>query len=154
MQLVSMDTSFRLSFGDYELLLPQENRVDNITTHGGSTMYFYYEHFVCGFRLSLSAFAKRVYEGFNVCPTQLTSNSWRMILGFQSICRQVSSLPSFNMFSKLVKAKKLGDWISLYWSDTAGFIITMDKEKKGGNHGSLCCGEPRGTCEVSARLGC
>ena len=45
--------------------------------------------------------------------------------------RQISSFTSFNVFNKLVKAKKLGDWISLYWLDTAGFITTIDKEKEG-----------------------
>ena len=49
MQLVSLDTLFELSFGEYELLLLQENKASNIATHGGSAMCFYYEHSVCGF---------------------------------------------------------------------------------------------------------
>ena len=74
-QLASLDTSFGLSFAEYELMLPHENRAGNDVTHGGAAMCFYYDHFVSGFRLPLSAFAVRVCEGYRVCPMQWTPNS-------------------------------------------------------------------------------
>ena len=132
MQLASLDTSYGLSFGEYELLLPQENRAGNDATHGGVALCFYYDHFVCGFQLPLSLFAAWVCEGYGVCPMQWTPNSWRIIAGFESICKQVNLLPSFNVFSKLMSTKKTGDWVSLcYGSSSSGFVTTLDKEKEG-----------------------
>ena len=124
-QLASLDSSFGLSFADYELMLPQENRAGNETTHGGAGACFYYDHFVSGFQLPYC-------EEYGVFPMQWTPNSWRMITGFESICRQVNMLPSMNVFSKLVSTKKTGDWVSLcYGSSSTGFVTTLEKEKEG-----------------------
>ena len=113
-------------------MLPQENRAGNDATHGGAALCFYYDHFVGGFRLPLSSFAARVCEHYGVCPMQWTPNSWRMITGFESICKQVNRLPSFSVFSHLVTTKKTGDWVSLcYGSTFSGFVTTLEKENEG-----------------------
>ena len=83
-------------------------------------MGLYSDAFHYGMRLLLDPFIKNVFNYFNVTPSQITPNSWRMLRAFEAICYHLATRPMARSFQFFFCIKcSMTDWA--YFSKRSEF---------------------------------
>ncbi|KAJ0963082.1 hypothetical protein J5N97_028204 [Dioscorea zingiberensis] len=96
---------YRLSIPPYNYRIPAlTERACSPSQEGDLVVY--YDALVAGLRLPFPQIFIDIFRFYNVCPSQLSPNSWRILCGFVIILSQNNLVPSVHLFNLLFSLNK------------------------------------------------
>mgnify|MGYP004636412235 CR=1 FL=1 len=85
--------------------------LERICLYRFNKMGLYPDAFQYGMRLHFNPFIKDVFNYFFIAPSQITSNSWRILRAFEAICIHLEECPTARAFHYYLCIKKGNiDW--------------------------------------------
>ena len=88
-------------------LLPCDGFKSFINSETPPGFFTFFENFLqCRLVPYFSSFVEEVMICYNIAPTQLHPNAWRLILSFESLCLMHDILPMFYIFNYFYALKK------------------------------------------------
>ena len=76
--------------------IPEENNWVCLYQYNKFALYL--EAFKFEIRLSFNTYVKDIFNYFRLAPSQITPNSWRIIIAFEAICFHLDSHPTAQAF--------------------------------------------------------
>ncbi|XP_022769128.1 uncharacterized protein LOC111312782 isoform X2 [Durio zibethinus] len=89
----------------YHLSLPKSSQRANSNFARKHTFCIYADAFKAGLRLPLHPLIPAILRQFGVAPTQITPNSWRVLICFISFCCSQKITPTVNLFRAIYSLK-------------------------------------------------
>ena len=83
-------------------------------------MGIYEDSLKAGLRFPIPSFVIRLLTEYNMCPAQIAPNSWRIIIGFLSLCLLHKRTPTINLFRACYSLKTHPDSDWWYFSPKKG----------------------------------
>ncbi|KAJ0964593.1 hypothetical protein J5N97_025731 [Dioscorea zingiberensis] len=96
---------YRLSIPPYNYRIPAPTERACSPSQEGD-LVVYYDALVAGLRLPFPQIFIDIFHFYNVCPSQLSPNSWRILCGFVIILSQNNLVPFVHLFNLLFSLNK------------------------------------------------